>query len=103
MGGLQIECWADFQTSSAMYLMLRKYYMRAHCFSCESKTSKVVLAGSKCIRTHGIAKHCQFLLYSPKIVSFVRTGFFSEIAAMIVSLCKEKTERVWWRFTLRKI
>jgi hypothetical protein len=60
MGGLQIECWAAFQGSSTMYLMLRIYYMRTHCLSCESKTGKVVLAGSKCIETHGIASTAKF-------------------------------------------
>jgi hypothetical protein len=60
MGGLQIECRAAFQGPSTMYLMLRIYYMRTHCFSCESKTCKVVVAGSKCIETHGIASTANF-------------------------------------------
>jgi hypothetical protein len=60
MGGLQIECWAAVQDSSTMHVMLRIYYMRTHCFSCESKTCMVVLAGSKCIQTHGIASTVKF-------------------------------------------
>jgi hypothetical protein len=62
------------------------YYMRTHCFSCESKTCKVALAGSKCIETHGIVSTATFCYTVQKI----NHGFFSEIAATIVSLCDEK-------------
>jgi len=79
MGGLQIECWADFQASSTMYLMLRKYYTTAHCFSCESKTCKVVFAGSKCIGTHGIASTANFCYTVQKLNHLYVLGSFQKL------------------------
>jgi hypothetical protein len=58
--------------------------MRTHCFSCESKTCKVVLAGSKCIETHGIASTAKFCYTVQKLMHVHILGSFSEIAATIV-------------------
>jgi hypothetical protein len=79
MGGLWIECWAAFQDSSTMHLMLRIYYMRTHCFSCESKTHKVVLAGSKCIETHGIASTAKFCYTGQKLNDVYILGSFQKL------------------------
>jgi hypothetical protein len=80
MGGLQkIECRAGFQGPSTMYLMLRIYYMRTHCFSCESKTCKVVLAGSKCIETHGITRTAKFCYTVQKLNHVYILGSFQKL------------------------
>ncbi len=64
--------------------------MRTRCFSCESKTCKVVLAGSKCIETHGIASTAKFCFSVQKLIHVHTMGSFSEIAGTIISLCNEK-------------
>jgi hypothetical protein len=79
MGGLQIECWAAFQDSSTMHLMLRIYYMRTHCFSFKSKTCKVVLAGTKCIEIHGIASTAKFCYTVQKLNHVYILGCFQKL------------------------
>jgi hypothetical protein len=79
MGGVQIECWAAFQDSSTMHVLLRIYYMMTHCFSCKPKTCKVVLAGSKCIETHSIASIAKFCYTVEKLNHLYILGSFQKL------------------------
>jgi hypothetical protein len=55
------------------------YYMRTHCFSCESKTCKVVLAGSNCIETQGIASTAKFCYTVQKLNHVYILGSFQKL------------------------